>query len=457
MQMQFCPHCGRKLESQFAFCPGCGIRLEEQAGTKPVPVEPAEPAEVPVKAAAKPKASGSKADSVPSKSVTFCCRDSGVPIAAASVPDGFACDGAVQTSGGNDLSQLRDWVRAVSPNGRLTLFSESHMFWETVLSEFLKQTMKLAGINKANYNEFAGIGRFLQDYAASFLNAELAPVARAELPGRFAQNRTAIRENYVNTFLLKEGNAPNVHLEVINSVCEPLLVKFAEKKGSRIVLLGCEFMGIEYRNTINPMAVMGGTIGLIGSLMSMKPSKPSDGSRPFGQGEGTQVIRWGYNRMYLCAADAAEEAEATQAFLRFVTSFAPDSALSQRRAQAEEQIYQRAMQQANALAAQARQGQIMAQQRAMETSRIIAQNSAEISAGIMDSWDRKMASDSRISSSMSEAIRGVNTWQTTDGRSVEVDVTADHVYQNTYGDVYGVSGNAVDPEILTKLDWTELK
>ncbi len=116
-----------------------------------------------------------------------------------------------------------------------------------------------------------------------------------------------------------------------------------------------------------------------------------------------------------------------------------------------------AMQFANQLSAQARQGQIQAQQRAIEASRMIAQNSAQMSAGIMDSWNRKMASDSRISQARSEAIRGVNTYQTTSGRSVEVGVTADHVYQNNYGDVYGVSGSAPDQELLNRLNWTEIR
>ena len=116
-----------------------------------------------------------------------------------------------------------------------------------------------------------------------------------------------------------------------------------------------------------------------------------------------------------------------------------------------------AMQFANQLSAQARQGQIQAQQRAIEASRMIAKNSAQMSAGIMDSWNRKMASDSRISQARSEAIRGVNTYQTTSGRSVEVGVTADHVYQNNYGDVYGVSGSAPDQELLNRLNWTEIR
>ncbi|MBR3265169.1 MAG: hypothetical protein IKI61_04310 [Erysipelotrichaceae bacterium] len=40
--------------------------------------------------------------------------------------------------------------------------------------------------------------------------------------------------------------------------------------------------------------------------------------------------------------------------------------------------------------------------------------------------------------------------------NVDVSVTADHVYQNRYGDVYGVSGNALDQDVLNKLDWTKL-
>ena len=169
------------------------------------------------------------------------------------------------------------------------------------------------------------------------------------------------------------------------------------------------------------------------------------------------MVRWGYNRMYLCVSDADRENMATEQFLRFVVSFRPDDNLTRKREQAEHQLFMQSLNYSNALAQQARQGQIMAQQRAMETSRMIARNSAEISAGIMDSWNRKMASDTRISQNYSEAVRGVDTYRTTSGRSIEVDVTADHVYENRYGDVYGVSGSAPDQDLLNRLNWTELK
>ena len=46
---------------------------------------------------------------------------------------------------------------------------------------------------------------------------------------------------------------------------------------------------------------------------------------------------------------------------------------------------------------------------------------------------------------------------TPSGGTVEMNVSADHVYQNQYGDTIGVSGNAVDADVASKLNWTELE
>lgn len=61
-----------------------------------------------------------------------------------------------------------------------------------------------------------------------------------------------------------------------------------------------------------------------------------------------------------------------------------------------------------------------------------------------------------MSTGFSEAVRGVNTCATPDGFTLELSVGAEHVYQNKYGDAFGVSGPAADGDILSKLDWTEL-
>ena len=157
------------------------------------------------------------------------------------------------------------------------------------------------------------------------------------------------------------------------------------------------------------------------------------------------------------AAPIELEKTATNLFLRFIGSLAPDPALWKRRNLLIEQMYQQRSVEATRLNAQATQMRIDAQRRQADLARQIQANSDEISRGIMDSWEKRSASQSRMSENWSQAIRGVNTWQTSSGRTVEASVTADHVYQNRYGDTIEVSGTALDDELTSRLDWTELR
>ena len=156
----------------------------------------------------------------------------------------------------------------------------------------------------------------------------------------------------------------------------------------------------------------------------------------------------------MCPAEKKQEA--TEIFLRFVQSITPDQAQAQKENMLIQQKINAVMQEAAMNQAQAQQMQMQTRQMQMQTSQMIARNSAQTSAGIMDSWNKKQAAQTRMSNNYSEAIRGVNTYSTPTGGSVEVGVSADHVYQNQYGDVYGVSGNALDNDVLNDLNWTEL-
>ncbi|MBQ8093531.1 MAG: hypothetical protein IJ242_08165 [Clostridia bacterium] len=442
MNAKFCPRCGTGITPEFAYSPHCGADLKLLWQDR-------------AKDAGIPKASPVERQRM---NYRFRCRESGTDIAKALVPEDYLCTGAVTRSGGNDFSPVRNWIKAESPDHSVILFSESRMIWEEYLNPMLKSGARFAGYDPADCADFVEPEIFLQQYAERFAETPLKPTAFAALPGPFAQNRERELNDMLTRFLSLDGSGPNVQMEIINAVCEPLLMKFTANTNSQelTVLIGCEYVGIEYRNAITAAMLMGGTLGMLGSLIGGMSASKEAGTRPFGHGKKADAIRWGFKRMYLCITDTANERSATSAFLHFVTSFRPDMTLAKQMDDAEYQIFLRHQQQANVFAAQARQNQIRGQQLAMETSRMIARNSAEISAGIMDSWNRKMASDSRINQNYSEAVRGVNTWHTTDGRSVEVDVTADHVYQNAYGDVYGVSGQAVDPELVNQLNWTKI-
>lgn len=92
-----------------------------------------------------------------------------------------------------------------------------------------------------------------------------------------------------------------------------------------------------------------------------------------------------------------------------------------------------------------------------ELSKKISRNNAEISVGIMDSWNRRSNAFDRMSSNYSQAVRGVDSYTGLYGNTVECDVRADYVYENQYGDTFGVSGNEIDKYIASMLNWTELK
>ena len=111
-------------------------------------------------------------------------------------------------------------------------------------------------------------------------------------------------------------------------------------------------------------------------------------------------------------APVEKETEATEIFLRFVGSLQADPELTKQETALAEQRLQEKMLQAQGYAMQAQQMRMQAMQRQMEVSRQIARDSAEISAGIMDSWEQRSASQSRMSANYSEAVRGVNTYST---------------------------------------------
>ena len=89
-----------------------------------------------------------------------------------------------------------------------------------------------------------------------------------------------------------------------------------------------------------------------------------------------------------------------------------------------------------------------------ELSKKISRNNAEISAGIMDSWNRRSNAFDHMSSNYSQAVSGCKQLY---GNTVECDVRADYVYENQYGDIFGVSGNEIDKYIASMLNWTKLR
>ena len=98
------------------------------------------------------------------------------------------------------------------------------------------------------------------------------------------------------------------------------------------------------------------------------------------------------------------------------------------------------------------QSHMMNMQRLNQVSKTLSQSNDIV----MQGYQNRQEAYDRMSQKRSEAIRGVNTYTTSDGRSVEHSVSSDHVYETKYGDTVGVSGNAIDDSVATDLGWKEI-
>ena len=458
-----CPSCGAPLDvdhdTTFTLCPSCGCRIHNLR--------------------------------------QFTASDTGTPLASAVVPPDYTLKGALNAQWQSDQVPFTATVQAISPDHSTVLLSSSGEVFEDYLDPMQKRMIaSVPGANRNAYRDFMEPEAYLQQYAQQMLNAPVTPVAKAALPSLFGKNIQAERAALLSYFQSHCINI-NVRIEVANLVCDALLMKFSARLGSRnvVVLAGADWRGVEYYDANrgfsaiqNPFSNLFSNAstekpknafeffmkgGIVGQMQRNRKAAAQQAQRqtqqraqtsgpiPLGHareyGKTVDVIQWGSKRRYLMLAPAENEQEATENFLRFVGSLTPDPALAKQESALVEQMFQTRVMEAQGYAMQAQQMRMQAMQRQMEVSRQIARDSADVSAGIMDSWERRSASQSRMSANYSEAVRGVNSYTAPSGATVECDVTADHVYQNRYGDAFGVSGNAVDPDVASRLDWTELK
>ena len=421
----------------------------------------------------------------------FADAQTGITLASASIPENFNVSGSLVQKWQSDMVPFTASIQAVSPDRSIFLSSTSGEFYSYYLNPLLRSAAaSVPGAFKTQLRNFIEPDEYLHQYAGKMAGVRLTPTARAKLPSPFGMNLQGERNrlaDYVQSHMINVS----VQTAVSTYYCDAFLYRYAANVKGRptVFLAGCDYKGVEYYDASNSMAfALGGgaggllAMGLQGGLFGQggrskkakaaaeaaaagrgKDSPTGIGTEgiPFGHGKeyGKRVdtIDWGCDRLYFMAAPIELEKAATSLFLRFIGSLTPDPALWKRRDLLIEQMHQQRIEEAVRLNAQATQMRMEAQRRQAELSRQIQANSEEISRGIMDSWEKRSASQSRISENWSQATRGVNTWQASSGRTVEASVTADHVYQNRYGDTIEVSGTALDDELTSRLDWTELK
>ena len=416
----------------------------------------------------------------------FADGKTGIVLAKAVVPESFSSGGTLIQTWQSDQVPFTASFQAVSPDRRILLTSTSGEMFAWYLNPMIRSlAAKTPNVIMSSFREFIEPDEYLQQYAEQMAGVPLTPTARTKLPSAFGKDLADERQR-----LLDYINAHMINISVREAVstcfCDAFLYRYeGVVKGNRIVVLaGCDYKGTESYDANGGTAALnllntGLQGGLLGRFMRNKKEETtrnsgysrrrnpivsptgvgSDGI-PFGHGKESgkpvDLISWGSERLYFMAAPIESEKAATEAFLRFVGSITPDAALWKQRSLLIEQKHQNRILEAQQLSNQAMQMQFQAQQRQRDLARQLQANSEAISNGIMDSWEKRSASQSRISNNWSQAIRGVDTYSTPSGRTVEASVSADHVYQNRYGDTIEVSGNALDDDLVTRLDWTKL-
>ena len=441
--------------------------------------------------------------------------DSGLKIASSIVPEDYVLKAQINNGFQNDYVPFQTLVSATSSDKTIYMSSSGREVYEECVNPIIQKIEAMVPGDKSHRRKFIEPEQYITEIASGFAGAPVEALDKAFLPSVYGKNLELMKQQHLNFFNSHQINI-NVQIEVSNIYVDAILMRFKTTvagKDAR-VMIGVDYRGIEKYDASGMAAMFGGMSplgnmmggfgnlsgglsdindkltrafipnvdkepqpgligfikggGLAGKMIRDKAKKQAQAEENvpkqqtnsidagFGHGKKTDYIEWGAERVYGCLYFADVEEKAMNAFINFVSGFASDPELEARADQLIEQRFQQNYQQAAAYANMATQKQMQAAQLRQQVSQNIARNSAEISDGIMDSWNKKMASDSRISQNYSEAIRGVNTYQSASGSTFEFSNVADHVYETQYGDHVGISGNELDPELASKLNWTEV-
>ena len=374
-------------------------------------------------------------------------------LAQADIPDDYLIGGKFNNQWQHNYVPFTFSIHAINNEKKIMIFALSEELFTSINNK-----MVYLGVNndptyiKAGVRQFIEPDAYLLQTASAFFGNPLTPTARAGLPSRNIANKQQKYAEMMNFYnwLFQVDASFGVATRANNTIYSDLLVRYEGTANGNecVVLAGMEYKGVEY---YAPIPQMG---GLFGSLFGGQ--QQTQGSTQFGHGSPCDALEWGSDTRFIMICPKEFEKEASETFLKFVNTYTVNPALiSYSRQLVNERCQQRQQFTAQAQGI-ARQNQMRTAQLQRQTSQMIAQNSRDISAGIMDSWDKKMASQDRMSQGFSQAIRGVDTYQTMGDQNIEASVSADHVYENKYGDIFEVSGTMND-DLLSKLNWTELQ
>ena len=425
-----CPNCGNSFQAPAGltecFCAFCGTKFRIAD-----PVQPQQPEPQYVQA-------------------VFTDSRTGITAGSAMVPKGYRLTAAYEQCRIDEITPFGTTATAVSPDGMLSVGSRYGEHWY----HFLLNGPLQLGSNRKQWKKYMEPAEYLESLADRIAGVKVTPASGGPLQTVYSQNVQAESAKLVSRF---EENAhiflPNIQceLKIQNLLCESqALISHYVKDGIEwTILTGADLFGLEYYDS----SAMGAlNRGMTDVLRFQAFRKKEQGTAAFGHakeaGKPVDVIDWGAKRLYFAAGPRTQEAEVIRNFRTYAATWTQDAALNQRLEQVHMEVHRQEQASLQNAVNYAMQSQAVNARRQQQISQTLSETSNIITEG----YNSRTASQDRISENWSQAIRGVDTYVTTDGRTVEHSVVSDHVYQAPNGNTIGVSGQLDEVPV----DWTEI-
>ncbi len=418
----------------------------------------------------------------------------GQVVGYAEVPQGWRIGAELQNKQVDDLTPFYTTMLATNRENTMQVGSHSGENYythrrTTILSQFAGQ----------KHVEYLEPDDYLLDVARRLCGVDVALAKTDTLRTRYLANIDNEAGKIIARFE-ERGNIvlPSVqlHLKLTNAMFDSRMIEatFIDNREEMAVFIGGDLFGLEYYDA-SPTASLGRGItggignifskakeameenneqidfgwfmrgGIVGSMMRQRnkqdhapvqKQEKKQGTAPFGHaheyGLPVDTINWGSKRIYYAIGPLSQEDALEQAFRKMAETYCLDQSLVSYLEQYHMQVRQSEMSTLNNATNYAYQSHMMNMQRLNQVSKTLSQSNDIV----MQGYQNRQEAYDRMSQKRSEAIRGVNTYTTSDGRSVEHSVSSDHVYETKYGDTVGVSGNAIDDSVATDLGWKEI-
>ena len=424
-----CPQCGAPLQvaenATFTTCPKCGCNLKISYSNSENVVPPE------------------------NRDVRKFVTSEGVYLGTAVVPQNYEVDAVYEALWRSEMVPIYYGFKATRNDHSVFMAAYSKELFHDIRNAFLKGMIKLVDAHaRSGYEKFIEPDAYLIKEANKIAGVPLTLTGKAKLPSIIGNNPDLARKllyEDINSYALFTEMKP----EVVSEYTDSVLYRFSGKLNNQDVMVLC---GMDYEG-----AELAYTKPVFSGLLSKMKDSAKGANQPFGHSnKHVDHIMFGPQWLYFCMFYAEAEQEAVETFMRFINSIVPDQNLNERAQKMFDSKFAAISQQIAYNQARVQQNLVNLQMNQQRLAQTLQDNANAMSNMIMDSWNQKMASDSRISQARSEATMGVNTYTNSYGQNVQVSVVADHVYQDQHGDVHGVSGNELDQDVLNSINWTKI-